>query len=129
MLNGLHQLAFIGPGGPEILVVMLVLLLMFGAKDAPRIFRKINDMLNQFRSTAESFKREVMYSDLGTDPKPDRTAGDYDDDGVGSAENHEGCDEELDDTITTGNHSSGADTESDAISDAGEGEGGDVQKN
>ena len=75
MLNALPHFAFIGPGGPEILVVMLVLLLMFGAKDAPRIFRKLNDILNQFRSTAESFKREVMYSDLGNDPTPDRTAG------------------------------------------------------
>jgi sec-independent protein translocase protein TatA len=127
MLNGLHQLAFIGPGGPEILVVMLVLLLMFGAKDAPRIFRKINDMLNQFRSTAESFKREVMYSDLGNEPKPDRTAGEYDDYGVSSQENEEDSDEEPDGAVTTDDHPS--DAESAAMPDAGEDEGGDVQKN
>ena len=129
MLNGLLHLAFIGPGGPEILVVMLVLLLMFGAKDAPRIFRKLNDMLNQFRSTAESFKREVMYSDLDNDPKPDRTAGEYEDYGVGSQENDEGSDEEPDGAVTTGARPSGTDEESDAVPDAGEGEGGDVQKN
>jgi len=129
MLNGLHHLAFIGPGGPEILVVMLVLLLMFGAKDAPRIFRKLTDILNQFRSTAESFKREVMYSDLDNDLQPDRTAGEYDDYGVGSQESDEGSGEEADDAITTEDRPSGTDTESDAVPNAGEGEGGDVKKN
>jgi Sec-independent protein translocase protein TatA len=129
MLNGLHQLAFIGPGGPEILVVMLVLLLMFGAKDAPRIFRKINDMLNQFRSTAESFKREVMYSDLGNEPKPDRAADDYDDYGVGSQENGEGSNEELDDAVTTEDCPFDGDAESDSMPDTVKDEGGDVQKN
>ncbi|MEE9368976.1 MAG: hypothetical protein V3V05_08945 [Pontiella sp.] len=64
MLNSLNHIAFIGPGGPELLVIMLVLLLMFGAKDAPRIFRKINEFLNQVRNTADGFKREVMYGDL-----------------------------------------------------------------
>ena len=125
MLNGLHHLAFIGPGGPEILVVMLVLLLMFGAKDAPRIFRKLTDILNQFRSTAESFKREVMYSDLDNDLQPDRTAGEYDDYGVGSQESDEGSGEEADDAVRSADRPSGAD----ARLDAGEGEGGDVQKN
>ena len=126
MLNGLHHLAFIGPGGPEILVVMLVLLLMFGAKDAPRIFRKLNEMLNQFRSTAESFKREVMYSDLGSDSKPDRTAGEYDDYGVGTSENHEECDEEPGSAVTNADRT--CDAESDAIPEDGEGGGGDAQK-
>lgn len=67
MLAPSFQLAFIGPGGPEILVVMLVLLLLFGSKDAPRIFRKINEIINQIRNTADGFKREVMYGDLSAD--------------------------------------------------------------
>lgn len=62
--TSLLHLAFIGPGGPEFLVVMLVLLMMFGAKDAPRILRKLNNIINQLRNTADGFKREVMYGDL-----------------------------------------------------------------
>ena len=123
MLNGFHHFAFIGPGGPEILVVMLVLLLMFGAKDAPRIFRKISDLLNQFRNTAENFKREVMYSDITTDSKPDQTAGEYDDYGVGSPGNHDGDDEEQEGEETAETRPSCADPMPD------EDEGGDVQKN
>jgi Sec-independent protein translocase protein TatA len=46
------------------MVVMLVLLVLFGSKDAPRILRKINEIINQIRNTAEGFKREVLYSDL-----------------------------------------------------------------
>jgi len=64
MIEGLISIAFIGPGGPEFIVIMVVLLLMFGAKDAPRIFRKLNEMLNQVRNTADGFKREIMYGDL-----------------------------------------------------------------
>ena len=62
------QLAYMGPGGPEFMLVMLVLLLMFGAKEAPRILRKLNDIINQIRNTADGFKREVMYGDLHAEP-------------------------------------------------------------
>ena len=64
MFDSFSYLAFIAPGGFELIVIMLVLLMMFGAKDAPRILRKLNDMLNQIRNTADGFKREVMYGDL-----------------------------------------------------------------
>lgn len=62
------HLAYLGPGGPEFLLVMLVLLVLFGAKDAPRILRKLNEIINQVRNTADGFKREVMYGDLNADP-------------------------------------------------------------
>ena len=83
MFENLFHIAFIGPGGPEFIVVMLVLLLMFGAKDAPRIFRKINEMLNQLRNTADGFKREILYSDVNTetsfsDESGEHQGGDYD---------------------------------------------------
>ncbi|MDF7798251.1 hypothetical protein P4C99_02165 [Pontiellaceae bacterium B1224] len=80
MLNCCSQIAFIGPGGPEILVVMLVLLLMFGAKDAPKIFRKINEMLNSIRNTADGFKREIMYGDLNSDSSSEDMYSDNDED-------------------------------------------------
>jgi len=79
MIQELFHLSFIGPGGPEVLVVMLVLLLMFGAKDAPRILRKLNEIINQIRNTADGFKREVMYGDLADDSSHDEDH-DYSDD-------------------------------------------------
>lgn len=77
MFDALLQLGFIGPGGPELLVIMLVLIMMFGAKDAPRILRKLNEMLTQVRNTADGFKREVMYGDLNNDT-PDYSSSDED---------------------------------------------------
>lgn len=126
MLTDLHHLAFIGPGGPEIIVVMLVLLLLFGAKDAPRMLRKLNDMLNQLRSTAENFKREVMYSDLHDEPVPGRAEGEYDDYGV-NYDTHHGDDESGEWTESA--DSMPPDADSDAMPLEGEEGGGDVQKN
>ncbi len=81
------QLAFIGPGGPELLVVMLVLLLLFGAKDAPRILRKLNEIISQIRNTADGFKREMMYGDLANDaPSPGSDEG-YDEEPEPGSEN------------------------------------------
>lgn len=92
-MDGHIHLSFIGPGGPEILVVMLVLLVMFGAKDAPRIFRKLNDILNQFRRTAENFRHEMMYSDIKADSGADEDMGEYDDYGLSADEEADASDE------------------------------------
>lgn len=70
MPDALFHLAYLGPGGPEFLVIMLVLLVMFGSKDAPRILRKLNEFVSHIRNTADSFKREVMYGDLSNDMPP-----------------------------------------------------------
>ena len=101
MLDSLTTVGFIGPGGPEFLVVMLVLLLMFGAKDAPRIFRKLNEMLNSVRNTADGFKREIMYGDVHQDVAPpddeytDDYGGEYYDDSYVDDGEHELVDEDV----------------------------------
>ncbi|MGD7653873.1 MAG: hypothetical protein ACQCXQ_11695, partial [Verrucomicrobiales bacterium] len=78
MPEALFHSAFIGPGGPEFLVVMLVLIVMFGAKDAPKMFRKMNAILNQVRNTADNFKREIMYGDLTAEPTAAENSADDD---------------------------------------------------
>ncbi|QBG46312.1 twin-arginine translocase TatA/TatE family subunit [Verrucomicrobia bacterium S94] len=78
MTAGLSQFGFIGPGGPELIVVMLVLIMVFGAKDAPKIFRKINEFMSTVRNTADSFKREIMYGDLTAESAADDMS--YEDD-------------------------------------------------
>jgi Sec-independent protein translocase protein TatA len=98
MFEGLSHLGFIGPGGPEFLLVMLVLLMMFGAKDAPRILRKLNEIISQIRNTADGFKREVMYSDLKTDPTPYSPSTDEDEEGYYNEEEDYGYDEQADET-------------------------------
>lgn len=65
--------AFISPGGSEFLLIMLVLILLFGAKDAPRIFRTMQTTLDKIQRAAASFRYKIMYGDLtqgttGDDP-------------------------------------------------------------
>ena len=60
----LNYILFMGPSGPELLLILLVLLLLFGAKDAPKIMRKISDGMMKFRHTANEFKHDIMYSDM-----------------------------------------------------------------
>jgi Sec-independent protein translocase protein TatA len=56
--------AFISPGGGELLLILLVLILLFGAKDAPRILRDIQKVLNKLQRSAADFRYKLMYSDL-----------------------------------------------------------------
>ena len=53
-------LAFLAPGGGEMLVVLLALLLLFGPKDAPRILRKGLDLLRRVQRSATRFKNELL---------------------------------------------------------------------
>ncbi len=91
MFDVLPQLSFVGPGGPEFIVVILVLIMMFGAKDAPRILRKLNEIIGQIRNTANDFKREVMYGDLDNDTssnEPTDDESDYEDYDYDAEENY-----------------------------------------
>lgn len=57
-------LAFISPGGGELVVILLVLILLFGAKDAPRILRSIQSMLDKLQRGAAEFRYRLLYGDL-----------------------------------------------------------------
>lgn len=57
-------IAFLGFGGGELIVIMLALLLLFGPKDAPRILRSIQNVLNKLQRAAADFRYKLMYNDL-----------------------------------------------------------------
>jgi Sec-independent protein translocase protein TatA len=65
-------IAFFAPGGGELIVVMLALLLLFGPKDAPRMLRNFQNVLNKLKRTATDFQRALMTSELPVDP-PDKS--------------------------------------------------------
>ena len=57
-------IAFFAPGGGELIIIMLALLLLFGPKDAPRILRSIQNVLNKMQRAAADFRYKLMYEDL-----------------------------------------------------------------
>lgn len=60
-------MAFLAPGGGEMLVVMLALLLLFGPKDAPRILRRSLEILRKVQQSANRFKNDLLSASLDPD--------------------------------------------------------------
>ncbi len=46
-------------GMPEMLVIMLVVLLLFGSKRLPELAKGIGKSMKEFRKAAEDVKREI----------------------------------------------------------------------
>lgn len=50
---------FGGIGVPEVLIVLLVVLLFFGAKRIPELARGIGQGINEFRKASDEIKKEI----------------------------------------------------------------------
>jgi sec-independent protein translocase protein TatA len=60
----LFQLAFIGPiGGPEMIMIFVVILLLFGAKKLPELARGVGKSMGEFKKAREEFEREITRSE------------------------------------------------------------------
>jgi sec-independent protein translocase protein TatA len=46
-------------GGPDMIVILLVVLLLFGAKKLPELARGLGQSLNEFRKAREDFEHEL----------------------------------------------------------------------
>ena len=56
----MNAIAFAGlPGGPEVLVVLFVVLLLFGAKKLPELSRSLGRSLGEFKKGKEDLEREI----------------------------------------------------------------------
>jgi sec-independent protein translocase protein TatA len=65
----LNTILFIS--GPEIFIVMVVVLLLFGAKKIPEVARGIGKGMNEFRKATDEIKKEINNNtgDMGKDIK------------------------------------------------------------
>ena len=55
-------IAFGMPGCPETLFILVVLILLFGAKKLPELARGIGQSLGEFKKARDEFEREVHKS-------------------------------------------------------------------
>lgn len=56
-------LAFLGPiGGPEMVMIFIVILLLFGAKKLPELARGVGKSMGEFKKAREEFEREITRS-------------------------------------------------------------------
>ena len=60
MMNSQLQFAFFNLGPWEILLVLVVVLVLFGAKRLPELARGLGLGINEFRDAVDSSKKEIM---------------------------------------------------------------------
>ena len=60
MISSQVQLAFFNLGPWEILLVLVVVLVLFGAKRLPELARGLGLGINEFRDAVDSSKKEIM---------------------------------------------------------------------
>lgn len=63
---------FSGIGVPEVLIVLMVILLFFGAKRIPELARGIGQGINEFRKASDEIKKEIKQGEkegFGQDEK------------------------------------------------------------
>jgi TatA/E family protein of Tat protein translocase len=67
-------LAFGMPGWPETLFILVLVLLLFGAKKLPELARGLGQSLNEFKKARDEFESEVHKSaaELEVKPSPDK---------------------------------------------------------
>jgi len=56
-------------GTPELLIIMLVILLLFGSKRLPELARGFGKGIRQFRKAMDDVKEEIDLSDIDRDLK------------------------------------------------------------
>ena len=60
MITPTHHLAFIGNfGGGEIILIFLIVLLLFGAKKVPELFRSLGKGVNEFRKAKNEWEQDI----------------------------------------------------------------------
>ncbi len=59
-----HFFAFLGPiGGPEMIMIFVVVLLLFGAKKLPELARGVGKSMGEFKRAREEFEHEITRSE------------------------------------------------------------------
>jgi sec-independent protein translocase protein TatA len=59
-------LGFGNLGGPDVLIILLIVLILFGAKKLPDFARGLGQSMNEFRKAREEIDREVRGADAST---------------------------------------------------------------
>ncbi|MEI6035320.1 MAG: twin-arginine translocase TatA/TatE family subunit [Verrucomicrobiae bacterium] len=63
------------PGGPELIFIFFIVLLLFGAKKLPELARGLGKSLGEFKKAKEEFEREIHSSAAEGEAASDKPAG------------------------------------------------------
>jgi sec-independent protein translocase protein TatA len=67
----MHTFALVTPGPTEWVLILVIVLVLFGAKKLPELARSLGQSMNEFRKAREEFDRELHQAgqDLKTAPQ------------------------------------------------------------
>src|SRR5271154_4083534 len=57
-------------GGPDLIVILLIVLLLFGSKKLPELARGMGQAVKEFNKAKEEIERELTKTDLTVQPAP-----------------------------------------------------------
>lgn len=66
-LETLFPLAFGIPSGPDLFILLLIVLVLFGAKRLPEIARSLGQSVNEFKKAKDEFEKEVNKTSTTTE--------------------------------------------------------------
>jgi sec-independent protein translocase protein TatA len=52
-------------GGPDLFIILLIVLVLFGAKKLPELARSLGQSMNEFRKAREEFNKELHQAGQG----------------------------------------------------------------
>ena len=58
------------PGGPELIFILVIVLLLFGAKKLPELARGLGQSLGEFKKARDEFEREIHKTATDVEVKP-----------------------------------------------------------
>ena len=78
MIQMTPTLAFVFPGGTELLIILFVVVLLFGAKKLPELAKGIGRSMGEFKKAREDFNTEVSEGEkegAAEEKKPEPASG------------------------------------------------------
>jgi sec-independent protein translocase protein TatA len=71
----MHTIALVTPGPTEWVLILVIVLVLFGAKKLPELARSLGQSMNEFRKAREEFDKELRQAgqDLKGPPQPQNT--------------------------------------------------------
>lgn len=70
-LPGFHPMMAFGiPSGPDLIILLVIVLVLFGAKRLPELARGLGQSVNEFKKAKDEFDKEVAKTASSESPSP-----------------------------------------------------------
>jgi len=72
-VQSMHTIALVTPGPTEWVLILVIVLVLFGAKKLPELARSLGQSMNEFRKAREEFDKELHQAGQDLKASPQNT--------------------------------------------------------